>query len=77
MAVMAFKAVDGSGLARVDFFLRRDNGALLVNEINTLPGLTNLSYFPKMAAHVGLSYPDVVETILDAATVKLRETQNP
>ena len=43
----------------------------------TLPGLTNLSYFPKMAAHVGLSYPDVVETILDAATVKLRETQNP
>ncbi len=47
MAVKAFKAIDGSGLARVDFFLRTDNGALLVNEINTMPGLTDASGFPK------------------------------
>ena len=50
MAIAAFKAIDGSGLARVDFFLRNDNGALLVNEINTLPGLTDASGFPKMWA---------------------------
>ena len=46
-------------------------------EINTLPGLTNLSYLPKMAAHVGVAYSDLVETILDAASLKLREGENP
>src|SRR5438132_4924717 len=48
MAVAAFKAVDGSGLARVDFFLERSTGRLYLNEINTMPGFTEISMFPKL-----------------------------
>lgn len=67
MAVAAFKAIDGSGLARVDFFLRNDNGMLLVNEINTMPGLTDASGFPKMWAGTGKSFPEVVDKLIDLA----------
>ncbi len=48
MAVRAFKAVDGAGFARVDFFLRRDTNKLILNELNTIPGLTDVSGFPQM-----------------------------
>ena len=67
MAVTAFKAIDGSGLARVDFFLRNDNGALLVNEINTMPGLTDASGFPKMWAGTGKSFPEVIDELISLA----------
>jgi D-alanine-D-alanine ligase len=67
MAIKAFKAVDGSGLARVDFFLRTDNGALLVNEINTMPGLTDASGFPKMWAGTGKPFPQVIDELIDLA----------
>jgi D-alanine-D-alanine ligase len=67
MAVNAFKAVDGSGLARVDFFLRNDNGMLLVNEINTMPGLTDASGFPKMWAGTGKKFSDVLENLIELA----------
>ncbi|HEY0426561.1 MAG TPA: D-alanine--D-alanine ligase family protein [Pyrinomonadaceae bacterium] len=67
MAISAFKAVDGSGLARVDFFLRNDNGALLVNEINTLPGLTDASGFPKMWAGTGMGFSKVIDKLIDLA----------
>ena len=67
MAVTAFKAIDGSGLARVDFFLRNDNGALLVNEINTMPGLTDASGFPKMWAGSGTSFPKVIDELINLA----------
>lgn len=70
MAVMAFKAIDGSGLARVDFFLRTDNGALLVNEINTMPGLTDASGFPKMWAGTGKSFADVIDELIDLAIAR-------
>lgn len=64
MAIQAFKAVDGSGLARVDFFLRNDTGALLANEINTLPGLTDASGYPKMWAGSGLEFSQVIDTLI-------------
>ena len=64
MAVQAFKAIDGAGLARVDFFLRNDTGALLVNEINTLPGLTDASGFPKMWAGSGLEFTQVIDSLV-------------
>lgn len=64
MAVTAFKAIDGSGLARVDFFLRNDNGALLVNEINTMPGLTDASGFPKMWQGSGKPFPQVIDELI-------------
>ena len=67
MAVTAFKSIDGSGLARVDFFLRSDNGALLVNEINTMPGLTDASGFPKMWAGTRVAFPQVVDELIQLA----------
>jgi D-alanine-D-alanine ligase len=67
MAVTAFKAIDGSGLARVDFFLRKDNGALIVNEINTMPGLTDASGFPKMWAGTGKPFPQVIDELVHLA----------
>lgn len=67
MAVKAFKAIDGTGLARVDFFLRTDNGALLLNEINTMPGLTDASGFPKMWAGSGKPFPQVIDELIELA----------
>ncbi|HEX8141741.1 MAG TPA: D-alanine--D-alanine ligase family protein [Pyrinomonadaceae bacterium] len=67
MAVRAFKAVDGSGFARVDFFLRRDTGELLVNELNTIPGLTDVSGYPKMWTATGLPFPEVIDRLIALA----------
>ena len=73
MAKRAFLAIDGSGLARVDFFLRRDNGELLVNEINTMPGLTDASGYPKMWAGTGLAFPDVIDRLVELAFERHRD----
>jgi D-alanine-D-alanine ligase len=63
----AFRAVDASGYARVDFFLERKTGRVLLNEINTIPGFTSISMFPKMWEATGLPYPDLVERLLELA----------
>jgi D-alanine-D-alanine ligase len=73
LAVKAFSSIDGSGLARVDFFLRRDNGMLLVNEINTMPGLTDASGFPKMWAGTGMSFPTVIDVLVELAFERHRD----
>jgi D-alanine-D-alanine ligase len=75
MAVTAFKAVDGSGLGRVDFFLRNDNGALLVNEINTMPGLTDASGYPKMWAGSGKPFSEVIDKLIDLAFERHEDKQ--
>lgn len=67
LAVSAYKAVDASGLARVDFFLRSDNGMLLVNEINTMPGLTDASGFPKMWEGSGRTFTEVIDLLISYA----------
>ncbi|MBC7797025.1 MAG: D-alanine--D-alanine ligase, partial [Pyrinomonadaceae bacterium] len=67
MARNAFRAIDGSGLARVDFFIRRDNNMLLINEINTLPGLTEVSGFPKMWTASGKSFAKVIDELVELA----------
>ncbi|HKX83841.1 MAG TPA: D-alanine--D-alanine ligase family protein [Pyrinomonadaceae bacterium] len=67
MAIAAFRAVNGSGLARVDFFLRTSNNELLVNEINTMPGLTDASGYPKMWAGSGMAFPDVIDELIRLA----------
>jgi len=72
MAIRAFQAIDGSGLARVDFFLRPD-GSLLLNEINTLPGLTDVSGFPKMWAASGIPFPRVIDQLIELAIERHRE----
>jgi D-alanine-D-alanine ligase len=67
LAVRAFKAVDGAGLARVDFFLRRDNNKLLVNELNTIPGLTDVSGFPQMWEASGVPFTQVIDRLVELA----------
>ncbi|HYY56021.1 MAG TPA: D-alanine--D-alanine ligase family protein [Pyrinomonadaceae bacterium] len=67
MATTAFKAVDGAGFARVDFFLRRDTGELIINELNTIPGLTDVSGYPKMWAASGLPFPQVIDRLIALA----------
>ena len=76
LALEAHRAVGAESYSRVDLRVDARENPFLI-EINTLPGLTNLSYLPKMAAHVGITYSDLVETILDAASLKLREGENP
>ena len=63
-AVRAFEAVDGKGLARVDFFVTSD-GALIVNELNTMPGFTPISMFPKCWVASGLSYSDLITELVE------------
>ena len=64
-ASAAFDAVDGRGLARVDFFLAAD--ALYVNELNTMPGFTPISMFPKCWIASGMTYPELISELIDTA----------
>ena len=64
MAVTAFKAVGASGFARVDFFLERGTNRLYLNEINTIPGFTNISMYPKLWEATELKYPRLIERII-------------
>ena len=72
MAATAYQAIDASGLSRVDFFLRPD-GELLVNEINTLPGLTDVSGFPKMWEASGVPFARVIDELVQLAIERHRE----
>ena len=72
MAAKAYKAIDASGLSRVDFFLKKD-GELLVNEINTLPGLTDVSGFPKMWEATGIPFTRVIDQLIQFALERHRE----
>jgi D-alanine-D-alanine ligase len=67
LALAAFCAIDCAGYARCDFFLERATGRVLVNEINTIPGLTGMSAFPKVWEASGVPYPVLVERIVDLA----------
>ena len=69
-AVAAYKVLDCSGLSRVDFFIDKDNGQVFLNEINTLPGFTPISMFPKMCEAAGLEFPDLVKLLVDEALAK-------
>jgi D-alanine-D-alanine ligase len=64
LGIAAFRAVDAAGYARVDFFLEKTAGRLLVNEINTIPGFTSISMYPKLWEASGLSYPDLLARLV-------------
>ena len=66
LAVKAFKVLDCAGMARVDFFLA-DDGRVLLNEINTVPGFTNISMFPLLWEASGLSYSELVDRLIEFA----------
>src|SRR5215831_11624710 len=72
MAAIAYQAIDASGLSRVDFFLK-PSGELLVNEINTLPGLSDVSGFPKMWEATGIPFPKVIDHLVELAIERHRE----
>jgi D-alanine-D-alanine ligase len=67
MSIAAFRALDAAGLARVDFFVQRDSGDIFINEINTLPGFTDISMYPKMWAASGLPYPALLDELVRLA----------
>ena len=69
-AMKAFKAVDGSGLARVDFFIEEGTNRVIINEINTMPGFTQISMYPKLWEQMGLSYSKLLDALIELAFVK-------
>ena len=72
LAIAAFRAIDCAGMARVDFFLD-DTGAILVNEINTIPGFTCDERLRQDVEATGLSYPDLVQRLVDLALERHRD----
>lgn len=67
LAIRAFQSIDGTGLARVDFLLDKESGAIWINEVNTMPGFTPISMYAKMWAASGLSYSDVLDRLIALA----------
>lgn len=64
-AEIAFKGINCKGLARIDFFYDEDNNQIYLNEINTLPGFTSISMFPKLFMHEGINYKDLITKIIN------------
>jgi len=68
LAIRAFRAIDCQGLARVDFFLTEDGP--VINEINTMPGFTTISMYPRMWAASGIDYATLLATMVDTAVAR-------
>lgn len=66
-ALRAYKALGCEGMARVDFFVTKDDGRVLLNEINTIPGQTDISMYPKLFEAVGISYKELIDKLISAA----------
>ncbi len=67
LAVKAFKAIDGKGLSRVDFFVEDRTNKIYINEINTLPGFTNISMYPKLFESIGIEYSKLLDKLIELA----------
>lgn len=67
LAIKAFKAVDGKGLSRVDFFIRKADDQVCINEINTIPGFTQISMYPKLWEASGVSYTKLLDELINLA----------
>lgn len=73
IGVRAFQAIDGAGLARVDLFLDRDTNQWFLNEINTLPGFTSISMYPKLWQASGITYPELIDRLIALAIARHQE----
>ncbi|NLY76214.1 MAG: D-alanine--D-alanine ligase [Firmicutes bacterium] len=73
LAIRAFKAIDCSGLGRVDFFVNEDTGAIFVNEINTIPGFTRISMYPKLWEASGIGYTELIDRLLMLALERYQD----
>ena len=71
----AFRALDLAGMARVDFFLDGKGGGLYLNEVNTIPGFTTISMYPKMWAESGVPYPALLDRLIALALERHGEKQ--
>jgi D-alanine-D-alanine ligase len=69
-AVRAYKAIDCAGMARADFFVASDTNKIYLNELNTLPGFTSISMYPKLWQASGLSYPQLVDRLIELALAR-------
>ena len=75
LSIEAFRALDLAGMARVDFFLDGRDGVLYLNEVNTIPGFTAISMYPKMWEATGLAYPDLLSRLLTLAIERHEQKQ--
>lgn len=75
-ACAAYKSLDATGLSRVDFFIDKDTKAVYLNEINTLPGFTSISMFPKMCEAAGLNFNDLVDLLIEEAALRFKAKDN-
>src|SRR5437868_15167106 len=75
LALRAFQAVDAAGMARVDFFMERTTGRVLLNELNTIPGFTRISMYPKLWEASGIPYPRLIERLVDLAIERFKDKQ--
>jgi len=73
LAIEAYKAIDCAGLGRVDFFICKKTGKILLNEINTLPGFTSISMYPKLWEKSGLSMPELLDQLINLAFTRYNE----
>lgn len=76
IAIKAFKALDCSGLARVDFFVHRKTNDIYLNEINTMPGFTKISMYPKLWEESGIPYTKLMDTLIELALDRFNEKHN-
>jgi D-alanine-D-alanine ligase len=67
LAVQAFRALELSGMARVDFFLEKKGNKLYLNEVNTIPGFTSISMYPKLWEASGISFRQLIDKLIDLA----------
>ncbi len=73
IAIKTYKAIDCAGMARVDFLLDKQTGELFINEVNTIPGFTSISMYPKLWEASGVSYPDLVDELIALAIERKNE----
>lgn len=74
-AVRAFKCLDCAGLSRVDFFVHKVTGEVYINEINTLPGFTKISMYPKLWAESGIPYPELIDKLIELAFERFEDSK--
>ena len=70
IAKKAYKATDCKGLARVDFFVDDKNNKIYINEINTIPGFTQISMYPKLWEQMGINYSELLDKLIELAYIK-------
>jgi len=73
MAVQAYQAIDCAGMARADFLLERNTHKIYVNELNTLPGFTPISMYPKLWEASGISYSELIDRLIELGLERYRD----